>query len=264
MCHRLTKAKHKAEAISRELSQEQRNKVYKNLKNNVLKVLVSTDLTARGVDAPNVSVVVNMGPPSSPETYFHRIGRAGRFGGHGVGITILSTKNSAISFLRMSAAGKFKIKLLTMDQKFPKDLMSNQAFFDSSRPFDETVLGLIEMQKDSGVEEVELFPKPVEAPIPLDVFTRKNLPNEGETSTIALKTEERNDTRKEENETDKKPLGSKIKVLQEKLFGRSTKFGTSSIFKKEAKKEEDSKVEEVTDKLASLKVIILLFLFFTN
>jgi len=52
--------------------------------------LITTDLSARGIDAANVNLVINMEVPWEPNTYLHRIGRSGRFGSYGVAITICS------------------------------------------------------------------------------------------------------------------------------------------------------------------------------
>lgn len=59
-------------------------------KNNQSKLLVSTDLFARGMDVERVNLVINYDFPKDRQTYLHRVGRAGRFG----------TKGTAISFVR--------------------------------------------------------------------------------------------------------------------------------------------------------------------
>ena len=52
------------------------------------RILCSTDLTARGIDAENVNLVINMEVPWDHNTYLHRIGRGGRFGSHSVAVTL--------------------------------------------------------------------------------------------------------------------------------------------------------------------------------
>lgn len=53
-------------------------------KKGSLSVLVATDVAARGLDIPDVELVVNLSPPTSPETYIHRCGRTGRAGKKGM------------------------------------------------------------------------------------------------------------------------------------------------------------------------------------
>ena len=52
------------------------------------RILCSTDLTARGIDAENVNLVINMEVPWDHNTYLHRIGRGGRFESHSVAVTL--------------------------------------------------------------------------------------------------------------------------------------------------------------------------------
>lgn len=81
-----------AAAISGDMPQQQRNAAMAGLRNLQLRVLVSTDLTARGVDVENVNVVINMDLPADAETYIHRVGRTGRFGTRGLSITLATTE----------------------------------------------------------------------------------------------------------------------------------------------------------------------------
>ena len=74
-------------SMLRGLSHETRRQ---KLKTVAIKVLVSTDLTARGIDVERVNLVVNLDVPEIPETYLHRIGRTGRFGTRGVAVTFLT------------------------------------------------------------------------------------------------------------------------------------------------------------------------------
>ena len=68
-------------------------------------MLVSTDLTARGIDVERVNLVVNLDVPRDGETYLHRIGRTGRFGTLGVAVTF-ATASEKPGFDRMLAARK--------------------------------------------------------------------------------------------------------------------------------------------------------------
>eukprot|EP00698_Gefionella_okellyi_P024734 TRINITY_DN8810_c0_g1_i1.p1 TRINITY_DN8810_c0_g1~~TRINITY_DN8810_c0_g1_i1.p1 ORF type:complete len:622 (-),score=161.82 TRINITY_DN8810_c0_g1_i1:2039-3631(-) len=74
--------------ISGKQQQEQRLQAMTALRAFDLRVLVSTDLTARGVDVDRVNLVINLDLPADAETYLHRVGRGGRFGGRAVAVTV--------------------------------------------------------------------------------------------------------------------------------------------------------------------------------
>jgi len=77
---KLGKAKITAQAIHGNKSQPARQKALKAFKDGTLKVLVATDIAARGIDIDRLQLVVNFDLPNEPETYVHRIGRTGRAG----------------------------------------------------------------------------------------------------------------------------------------------------------------------------------------
>jgi len=72
-----------------DLDQEQRNLVMREFRSGSSRVLISTDLLARGIDVQQVSLVVNYELPLSTENYLHRIGRSGRFGRKGAAINFV-------------------------------------------------------------------------------------------------------------------------------------------------------------------------------
>ncbi|AFN83779.1 ATP-dependent RNA helicase [Encephalitozoon romaleae SJ-2008] len=76
--------------IHSKMTQEDRNIVFHNFLKGKCKILVATDLITRGVDVPNTNYVINFDIPKSPESYLHRIGRAGRFGTRGVAISLVT------------------------------------------------------------------------------------------------------------------------------------------------------------------------------
>ena len=76
--------------IHAKMEQEERNKVYHDFRNNACRCLVCSDLMTRGIDIPNVNVVINFDFPKSSETYLHRIGRSGRFGHLGIAISFIT------------------------------------------------------------------------------------------------------------------------------------------------------------------------------
>ena len=74
-----------------DISQEKRIKRLDNFKRGTVKIMIATDVAARGLDIPNVELVIQCNPPENPEPYIHRSGRTGRVGRKGKCITILSS-----------------------------------------------------------------------------------------------------------------------------------------------------------------------------
>lgn len=72
-----------------ELSSMERSRVINEFRNGKSRILITTDLLARGIDVQQVSLVVNYDLPNEKETYIHRIGRSGRFGRKGVAINFV-------------------------------------------------------------------------------------------------------------------------------------------------------------------------------
>ncbi|MDF2906110.1 MAG: box helicase [Herbinix sp.] len=83
----LSKEKVIAQAIHGDKSQGARQNALSNFKNKKLRILIATDIAARGIDIDELSHVVNYDLPNVPETYVHRIGRTGRAGLGGVAIS---------------------------------------------------------------------------------------------------------------------------------------------------------------------------------
>ncbi|MDI6781618.1 MAG: DEAD/DEAH box helicase [bacterium] len=98
-----------AETIHGDFNQSQREAVMKRFKNNMIDVLVATDVAARGLDISNISHVVNYSIPQNPEAYIHRIGRTGRAGKSGVAITFVTPREDRQLRL-IQAVAKTKIK----------------------------------------------------------------------------------------------------------------------------------------------------------
>lgn len=84
---KLESAKITAEAIHGNKSQTAREKALANFKSGKTKVLVATDIAARGIDVSGLSLVINYDLPNIPETYVHRIGRTGRADNSGIALS---------------------------------------------------------------------------------------------------------------------------------------------------------------------------------
>jgi len=85
-----------AESIHSDKEQEQRNHTMQQFRNGEVKVLIATDVSARGIDIPDVEVVVNYDLPGSPEQYVHRVGRTGRGSHRGQAISFCSKEEREI------------------------------------------------------------------------------------------------------------------------------------------------------------------------
>ncbi|HRD81554.1 MAG TPA: helicase-related protein, partial [Saprospiraceae bacterium] len=91
----LVRAGIKAEAIHGNKSQNARQRALSNFKSGATRILVATDIAARGIDVEKLSHVINYEIPNIPETYVHRIGRTGRAGADGVAFSFCDTEERA-------------------------------------------------------------------------------------------------------------------------------------------------------------------------
>lgn len=86
----LKKKGHMVSSIHSDLKQYERDGVMRDFRNGATRVLITTDLLARGIDVYQVSLVINYEMPKEKETYIHRIGRSGRFGRKGNAINFVT------------------------------------------------------------------------------------------------------------------------------------------------------------------------------
>ncbi|CAH8432571.1 unnamed protein product [Schistosoma turkestanicum] len=87
--------------INSDMEQEKRDAVMEQFRSGQSRILVSTDVLARGIDVQQVSLVLNYDLPSNRETYIHRIGRGGRFGRKGIAINfVIDSEMEALSDLQ--------------------------------------------------------------------------------------------------------------------------------------------------------------------
>ena len=82
--------------IHSKMSGDERKEAYNNFKSGSSRILISTDLTSRGIDIQQVSIVVNYDFPKNIHTYLHRIGRSGRWGRKGTGINFITNYDSGL------------------------------------------------------------------------------------------------------------------------------------------------------------------------
>src|SRR5471030_2161160 len=93
LADRLSQIGHSVAALHGGMPQGRRNRVLGALRMKQLKVLVATDVAARGIDVPTITHVINYGLPMKAEDYVHRIGRTGRAGRSGLAITIAERRD---------------------------------------------------------------------------------------------------------------------------------------------------------------------------
>jgi translation initiation factor 4A len=78
--------------ITGDRSVQERNEVMEQFRSGGLRILLSSDLLARGIDIQQLSLVINFDLPREKETYIHRIGRSGRYGRKGVAINLINDR----------------------------------------------------------------------------------------------------------------------------------------------------------------------------
>ena len=112
------------------MTQSQRSQVSDTFRKSTGVVLFTTDISARGVDYPNVTLVIQMGMPTSREQYIHRIGRTGRAGKSGEAFILLSPYEKRFLYdlndLPLKEELRFKPEMITNDEAL-------KTVFDKSR-----------------------------------------------------------------------------------------------------------------------------------
>jgi ATP-dependent RNA helicase RhlE len=123
-----------ADAIHGNKSQNARTKAITDFKKGRIKVLVATDIAARGIDIDNISHVINFELPNEQETYVHRIGRTARAGASGTAFSFCSAEER--NYLR-DIEKLIKQKIEVMEHKYHSESAKN-AVGAAARPFKKT------------------------------------------------------------------------------------------------------------------------------
>jgi ATP-dependent RNA helicase DeaD len=107
-----------AEALHGEIPQDRRERILAKFREKRIRVLVATDVAARGIDIDNLSHVVNWSLPHDPEAYVHRVGRTGRAGNAGMAITLVTPDEyrKLFRFKHVAGAGFKKAKVPEVDE----------------------------------------------------------------------------------------------------------------------------------------------------
>jgi len=93
MADRLNKIGHKADTIHGDLHQRKRERVIQSFRDRKFRILVATDIAARGLDISHIEHVINYDLPQCPEDYIHRIGRTARNGSEGSAVCLISPED---------------------------------------------------------------------------------------------------------------------------------------------------------------------------
>jgi len=113
LANQLTQRGYPSEALNGDLEQNARLRVLSRFRSGQIKILVATDVAARGLDIDDISHVFNFDVPNDPEAYVHRIGRTARAGKEGVAISLI-TPNERRYLNRIEGYAKLKIPRATL------------------------------------------------------------------------------------------------------------------------------------------------------
>jgi ATP-dependent RNA helicase DeaD len=156
---RLNDEWYSAEGLHGDLAQKQREHFLQRFKDKKVKILVATDIAARGIDVNDVTHVINYAIPQNAERYTHRIGRTGRAGKEWTAITFITPKEySKMSYIKKVNKVDIK-KWVIPDIKWVIEKKKNKLH--------ESIQGVLE--KDSHKNYVEIADKLIENSDPRDV-----------------------------------------------------------------------------------------------
>lgn len=111
----LNKACFPSMCIHNTINQKNRLERYKQFKENKARILITTKMFGRGVDLERVNLVLNFDMPTNSNEYFHRVGRAGRFGTKGLSITFIDTEDDVKVLEEVQS--RFEVKVTPLPEK---------------------------------------------------------------------------------------------------------------------------------------------------
>ncbi|KOX70269.1 putative ATP-dependent RNA helicase DDX20 [Melipona quadrifasciata] len=127
ICNKINTMGFTATFIAGNQDMNKRLEAINKLKTFKCKIMVTTDLTARGIDADNVNLVVNLDLPIDAPTYLHRIGRAGRYGSYGLSITIIAENELETLERLLNSVGGPNFYVLKLPSEYPKDIWTTSS-----------------------------------------------------------------------------------------------------------------------------------------
>jgi ATP-dependent RNA helicase RhlE len=135
IARKLEKLGHDVDAIHGDRSQSQRTAALKGFAGGKHRVLVATDVAARGIDVQDIAHVVNYDMPNAPEDFVHRIGRTGRAGAKGVATTFVMPQER-VDARRFEASLKVKFDWREADKNLMKEERNKPLDLAKSNPMD--------------------------------------------------------------------------------------------------------------------------------
>jgi len=125
---------HSADAIHGDLQQRRRERVIQGFRKKESRILVATDVAARGLDVPHIQHVINYDLPGCPEDYIHRIGRTGRAGSTGSALSLVSPEDSRkLRSIRLFMDPKATAQQQQQERRFFPSRRGNSSFGDRNR-----------------------------------------------------------------------------------------------------------------------------------
>ncbi|MFZ2541065.1 MAG: DEAD/DEAH box helicase, partial [Gallionella sp.] len=124
---------HSVAALHGDMNQRERNRTLLNMRNGNVRILVATDVAARGLDVRGISHVINFDLPKFAEDYVHRIGRTGRGGSSGIAISFASNRDAQL-LKRIERYTEQSIKMHTIVGLEPKYKLRTGGGPTSDRP----------------------------------------------------------------------------------------------------------------------------------
>ncbi|MDX8379013.1 MAG: DEAD/DEAH box helicase [Gallionella sp.] len=132
LADQLSSQGHSVSALHGDMSQRERNRTLLNMRNGNVRILVATDVAARGLDVRGISHVINFDLPKFAEDYVHRIGRTGRGGSSGIAISFASNRDAQL-LKRIERYTEQSIKMHTIEGLEPKYKMRTGPSTDRPR-----------------------------------------------------------------------------------------------------------------------------------
>ena len=100
------------------MTQDERKEIVKDFRDGKTRILLTSDLLARGIDIPSVKLVINYDLPINKETYMHRIGRCGRFDKKGISISIVKSNDPQDNKIFNTMKRFYSLKIKEFDPEY--------------------------------------------------------------------------------------------------------------------------------------------------